>query len=127
MKRTKTELKAELMQQAELLVDKLLDWTDETERPTLAQIEDIVLKLRQQMGAGMAKAVIEAQAASRPVPGPRCPKCGQEMHYKDTKQDTVTSRVGELGLQRGYYYCERCRAGSFPPGSATGGERYSLE
>ncbi len=116
MKRTRAELKTELMTQAEVLIDELLDWSADTPAPTLTQIEDVILNLRKRLSEQMALAVIEAQDATRPVPGPRCASCGREMHYKDRKANTVESRVGILALARGYYYCETCRTGLFPPG-----------
>ena len=116
MKRTRAEMKADLTKLADEVMDELLDWTAGTPRPTLTQIEDIVLKLRQRLSEQMAHAVIEAQEATRPVPGPSCPTCGREMHYKDKKANTVESRVGQLPVRRGYYYCETCCSGLFPPG-----------
>jgi hypothetical protein len=116
MNDTRAELKAELMTEAEGLIDELVAWTADTPAPTLTQIEDIVLKLRQRLSERMALAVIETQAAVRPVPGPSCPTCGHEMHYKDRKANTVESRVGCLPLERGYYYCQPCKSGLFPPG-----------
>jgi hypothetical protein len=115
MKRKRSEVRAELLKKAELLIDELLDWTDETKAPDLTQIEDIVLKLRKQMGEQMALSVIDEQAALRPSPGPKCPNCQREMHYKDVKANTVESRVGALALERGYYYCQTCQTGLFPP------------
>ena len=116
MKRTRAETKADLTKLADEVIDELLDWTEDTAAPTLTQIEDIVLKLRRRLSERMAQAVIESQESIRPVPGPTCPTCGHEMHYKDQKPNTVESRVGVLPLTRGYYYCETCRAGLFPPG-----------
>ena len=116
MNETHVKLKTELMSEAEGIIDELVAWTADTPAPNLTQIEDIVLKLRQRLSERMALAVIEAQATVRPVPGPSCPTCGGEMHYKDRKANTVESRVGSLGLKRGYYYCEACRRGLFPPG-----------
>lgn len=127
MKRIRAELKTELLAQAEVLIDELLDWTVDTPGPTLTQIEDVILKLRKRLSEQMALAVIQAQDAVRPVPGPRCPACEREMHYKDMKDNTVESRVGGLPLARGYYYCEHCQAGLFPPGSTTGAVGQALE
>ena len=116
MKRTRIEMKAELMRQAEVLVDELLDWNEQTAQPTLTQIEEVILQLRQRMSEQMGLTVIESQAATRPVPCPRCPTCQGEMHYKDMKGNTLESQIGQLTLRRGYYYCETCRTGLFPPG-----------
>jgi hypothetical protein len=115
MTEMRTDLKSELMTEAEGIIDELVAWTAETPAPNLTQIEDVVLKLRQRLSERMALAVIEAQASVRPVPGPSCATCGREMHYKDRKGHTVESRVGQLPLARGYYYCETCTSGLFPP------------
>ncbi|HKZ86338.1 MAG TPA: hypothetical protein VJ793_22125 [Anaerolineae bacterium] len=127
MRRTRAELRAELMGQAEILIDELLTWQEQTPQPSLTQIEDVILNLRKRMSEHMAVAVIEAQDTTRPLPGPRCATCQREMHYKDMKPHTVESRVGSLPLARGYYYCETCQAGLFPPGSAAPSVGYALE
>ena len=115
MKRTRAQLKAELMAQAEEVVDELLDWHAGTEAPTFSEVEDAVLKLRKRMSEQMTTAVIEDQEAVRPVPGPACPECGREMHYKGMKAVSIEGRTGKVDLLRGYYYCDRCRGGLFPP------------
>lgn len=71
------------MQQAELLIDQLLDWNEHTAEPNLTHIEEIVLQLRKQLGEHMALAVIDHQATKRPTSGPCCQQCQREMHYKD--------------------------------------------
>ena len=113
---TRAELRAKLLAAAEQAIDELLDWTDQTPRPNLTQIENAVLKMRKQLSEQAAQAVIESQGAQRPVPGPLCPTCQREMHYKDTKAQTVESRVGRLRIVRGYYYCAHCQQSLFPPG-----------
>ena len=112
---TRAEIRAKLVAEAEQAIDELLDWTDHTPRPNLTQIEKAVLKMRRHVSEQAAQAVIEAQATQRPVPGPLCPTCQREMHYKDTKAQTVESRVGHLRIARGYYYCETCHQSLFPP------------
>ncbi|HTP06618.1 MAG TPA: hypothetical protein VMP08_00090 [Anaerolineae bacterium] len=113
---TRAAIRAILLAEAEQAIDELLDWTDQTPHPNLTQIENAVLTMRRQLSERAAQAVIEAQDAQRPVPGPLCPTCQREMHYKDTKAQTVESRVGHLRIARGYYYCETCRQSLFPLG-----------
>ena len=115
MKRTRDQLRAELLSEAEEVIDELLDWHEGTAAPTLTEIEDVVLKLRKQLGERMAGTVLEDQEAVHPVPGPDCPSCGQEMHYKGMKEVTVEGRNGTMKLERAYYYCSPCRQGFFPP------------
>jgi uncharacterized protein with PIN domain len=116
MSPTRADIRAKLLAEAEQAIDELLDWTDQTPRPNLTQIENAVLKMRRQLSEQAAQAVIDAQDAQRPVPGPLCLMCQREMHYKDTKAQTVESRVGPLRIARGYYYCEQCQQSLFPPG-----------
>jgi hypothetical protein len=127
MKRTHEQLKAELLAAAEEVIDELLEWHEGSEEPTLTEIEDVILELRKRMGERMEQAVIEEQEATHPVPGPACPTCGREMHYKGMKKLTVRGRTGDIELERAYYYCDRCRGGLFPPGSTTEAESEALE
>lgn len=113
--RSRAESKAKLMEIAEAEIEQLLDWREATEGPDLSRIEAVVLRIRQRLGESMTEEVIANQAAVRPVPGPKCPECKQEMHYKGMKQKEITSLIGEVKLERGYYYCDHCQSGLFPP------------
>ena len=114
-KPARAALKAELLAKAEATIDQFLDWVEQTDRPNLTQIEEAVLEFRQQMGQAMAETAVQAQPSVTPVPGPACPQCGCEMHYKDDKRKTLTARVGNVNVERSYYYCPHCQAGLFPP------------
>ncbi len=116
MKQTRAERKIALLRQAEALADELPVWEDKHQRRTLTELEDIVLKRRKRMGEQMARSVVDDQAASSPVPGPKCPDCGREMHAKSRKPRRVESRAGGVPLERTYYYCNHTRRGCFPPG-----------
>lgn len=119
--KSRAESKTKLMGIAEKGIEELMEWIEATEAPDLGEIEAKVLGLRKRIGEAMAEEVIGQQESVRPVPGAQCSRCGQEMHYKGMKNKVISSLVGEVELKRGYYYCDRCRTGLFPPGQAVGG------
>jgi hypothetical protein len=127
MPRPRAEVKAELEAEAARLIEALLDWTDKTEAPNLTQIEDEVLKLRQQFAEKLAEAAVERQATTDPLTV-ACPQCGRAMHQKKRRhRRRVESRVGGVALSRSYYYCDPCRVGLFPPGPPTASGRPAVE
>ncbi len=111
-----TGLEAALKAQADRLIRQFVEALEENPAPTLAEIEEAALRFRQHLGQAAAELALQHQAEAPTVPGPACPQCGREMHWKDRKGKTLLAQVGELHLERGYYYCSRCRRGLFPPG-----------
>ena len=116
MRQTRAQKEAALRAAAEEMIQQFLDWEEQAVEPDLTAIEDVVLKLRQDLGERMAEVAISDQAATQPAEGRRCPQCGEPMRYKGQKALDVESRVGQLAVARGYYYCARCQGGLFPPG-----------
>jgi len=116
MKPTRAELREKLVSEAIAKIDEVLDWTDSNSKPTLTDIEEIVLKVRKEFGQVLAQTVVSAQESAQVVPGPKCVKCGREMHVKGRKGKGIESRVGLVQTERTYYYCSHCRRGLFPPG-----------
>jgi len=115
MRRTREQIQAELMAEAKVVIEELLEWERQAWAPNLTEMEDEVLKLRQRLGQRLLKAVIEDQEARQPSEAPQCPKCGRAMRYKGQKETDIESRLGALKVERGYYYCARCESGLFPP------------
>jgi hypothetical protein len=116
MRYTRKQKEARLLAEAQSVIEELLDWEEQTDKPNLTQIEDVVLRLRERLGQRMAEVVIDDQDARQPVAAPACPLCGEVMRYKGQKGTDVVSRIGDLDLERGHYYCARCHSGLFPPG-----------
>jgi uncharacterized protein with PIN domain len=108
-------MKAELMMEAEIVIDALLDQQERWEEPTLMQIEDVILDLRKQLSERMTEVVLQGEGNVQPAEDSVCPSCGEEMTYKGRRGTTVESRVGAIRLERGYWHCDRCKSGLFPP------------
>lgn len=119
MKLTRAQKKAKLQAAAEVVIEQLLEWDEQNQAPNMTQIEDEVLKLRQQFGQRMAGVVLEGQVAQPPVENPLCIKCGKPLRYKGQKRKGVESRLGEVKVKRGYYTCKDCASRFFPPRPTT--------
>ena len=115
MSKSRAEVKAEIMEMVEARLEKLLSWEAKRERPTLSEIEEQVLAFRRTVSERVTEKLIEKQEGVKPVGGVNCPACGQKMKYKDMQPKQVSSLVGELRLERGYYHCQGCQRGFFPP------------
>ena len=120
MARNKSERKAELLAKAERMIDELLEWEAETEKPTFVAIENEIMKLRQQMDEAMMKDVMREQASTQEKGMPLCESCGGEMEHKGRQERKIGGWVGETKVQRVYYYCPKCRTGFSPSGPSAG-------
>lgn len=69
MKHTREQKEAELFSEAQALIEEFLDWEEQTDKPNLTQIEDIVLRLRERLGQRMAAVALADQDAKQPVEG----------------------------------------------------------
>ena len=119
MRHTRKQKEARLLAEAKSVIEEFLNWEEQTDKPNLTQIEDVVLRLRERLGQSMTEVAIDDQDAKQPAEAPACPTCGEPMRYKGQKGTGVTSRLGDIDLERGHYYCARCQRGLFPPGPAT--------
>ena len=114
MRRTRGQMEEALAGVMRKNTQELLDWCEETPKPTLEQIEERVLSWREALGKATTELIVGNQEARAPAVV-RCPRCGQEAEHKGLRVVNIESRVGPLKIERVYYYCPRCRAGFFPP------------
>jgi len=119
-------LRGQFMAKAEQIFEQALAQGSEVEL-NLSQIEAAVGELKFELTSLLVESMVEVQAKRQSGPGPACPGCRQEMHYKGVKRRRVVTTQGEIDLSRPYYYCERCHRGLFPPGPTIGGEPAGLE
>lgn len=115
MKKSREEVEQEIRVKAEKLIAETLANLDQIGKPTLTDIEGEILKMRQALSEEMARLIIQAQEDVHPEGGVVCHQCGQRMQDKGEKEKTVDSLIGQVHLERSYYYCPTCREGLFPP------------
>jgi hypothetical protein len=109
------------------LLQEAVSWQAAHPHASMEELEVMMLQLRKAFGERLAGIMLQHREAQRPVPGPVCPECGQEMHYKGEKRREIPSTLGDIPVERGYYYCSACRQSVFPPGSGVGSDRERLE
>jgi len=114
MTQTREELRRELQQKTEVLIEGILNWHETNEAPSMNDIEKEVLKIRKVLGEEIAELLIREQATTRPKKAPDCPCCTQAMAYKGQKRRTMDSLLGYVELERASYYCSTCKSGLFP-------------
>jgi hypothetical protein len=114
---TDEELKARMKAKADEAIERLLAEKKSPDEISLSDIERAVQQVGEAIQAELTAGLVEQVSRREPaVPGPACPQCGQEMHYKGMKPKHVVTETGEVTVERAYYYCETCRTGLFPPG-----------
>ena len=114
MRRTRAQMEEVLASMMCEKAQELLDWRAETSKPTLEQIEEKMLSWREAVGKSMTELMLGNEETCSPAVV-NCPACGQEAENKGTRVVRIESRVGELEIERVYYYCPQCQAGFFPP------------
>ena len=121
MKRTRAQIKAEIMKRFEGEVDQLLSWQEKAKRPNLTQFENEIMAARKEIGIEMMRAMLQGEPAGTPIEAPMCAKCGKAMENKGKRPQVIETRVGTIQIERTYYACPECGEGFFPPGSSTQG------
>ena len=116
MQKSKKQLKANFLKEAEKVFDELMAWDEAIVEPKMKEIEMKVLEMRKRLGEDLARGIVSRQEKRQPAEKQICDQCGEQMENKGLKRKVTESMVGEIELEREYYYCEKCKQGHFPPG-----------
>jgi DNA-directed RNA polymerase subunit RPC12/RpoP len=116
------ELKARLMAEMEAEIEKLLEGSGDRGTVTLTEIEQAVEEAGRRIQQRLVERLVEEAAQEQGQERVSCPECGGKLHYKGQKGRWVATTVGEVKVERGYFYCATCGKGVFPPGSEMGNE-----
>lgn len=112
-------------QQRQALRQKLHEhfdrWLDELEtqlpepQPTLAQVSETIWTLRQSLTSGVVQTIVEqTHQAERQQKSLRCATCERLLKARPAVSRTARTLVGDVEIERPYFYCRSCRLGTYP-------------
>lgn len=118
--RVRGEVRASLHERFDRWLDTVEEGVKENS-PTLEQLTQEVLAMRQELTGMVAEAVAELK--HRKAMEQRtmaCPHCGRTLQSRGLHTRMVDTMVGRLELKRPYFYCVRCQEGFYPLDEALG-------
>lgn len=102
-------------------------WLDELEtqlpepKPTLTQVSETIWTLRQSLTAGVAQTIVEqTHQGEREQKSLRCATCERLLKARPPVSRTARTLVGDVEIERPYFYCRSCRLGTYPLDGALG-------
>lgn len=98
-------------------MEEVMDGTmDEIKKPsTLWDITEGIRKQREDLMGTVAREWIEREYASYlHQECARCPLCGQWLKRQGLCERTLETMIGEIAIQRPYFYCPDCHHGFYP-------------
>ncbi len=103
------------------LHDHFDQWLDELEtqlpeaEPTVAQVSETIWALRQALTAGVAQTIVEqAHREERDRAYRKCATCARLLKARSAVSRTAHTMIGNIEVQRPYFYCRDCRLGRYP-------------
>jgi Uncharacterised protein family (UPF0236) len=103
------------------LHERFDQWLDQLESalpegaPTLGQVSETVWTLRQQLTSGVAETIVQhTYQEEQHRPHMPCPTCARRLTARGPVHRCVETLVGTIALERPYFYCLGCRAGTSP-------------
>jgi hypothetical protein len=107
-----------LRQQLHERFDRWLDAVEAqlpTSELTLAQVSETIWALRQQLTGGVAQTIIEhTHQEEQRRKSLQCATCAHLLRARPVVSRTVETLIGEIEVQRPYFYCPHCHRGRYP-------------
>lgn len=114
---SRAQRRAECVQAAEEMVDRLEAWYDAHPEASFGEIEQQARQERRELMGQVLGVLINGRDVGVSTEAPCCECCGVEMEFKGYRQWTVRGLEGDTCLERGYYVCPECAGQTiFPPG-----------
>jgi Uncharacterised protein family (UPF0236) len=96
-------------------------WLDELEtqlpeaEPTVAQVSETIWALRQRLTAGVAQTIVDhTHQEERDREYLNCATCDRLLKARPAVSRTTQTMIGDLEVQRPYFYCRECPRGWSP-------------
>ena len=103
------------------LHDRFDRWLDELEtqlpeaEPTITQVSEAIWTLRQALTAGVAQTIIEhTHQEERDRAYLKCATCDRLLKARPAVSRTAQTLIGDIEVQRPYFYCRDCHLGCYP-------------
>jgi hypothetical protein len=103
-------------QRAEAAFGRMFEGKSQEELVTLTQREDRAMSIAKELAAFLLEEHVATDSAAHPTEASMacCPKCGQagtpaEREGEELPERVVTTRAGDIGLERERWECVKCR------------------
>jgi hypothetical protein len=96
---------------------ELFEWSNDEEidhEPTLVEIEDKIREWIEQIGEDTQLLVLEGMDRYRHKGKQNCPQCGEEVYWGRYEPRNYITTLGEMELERAYFYHSACHCGWVP-------------
>lgn len=114
MRSDREHLEQELRGKAEEAIRKLLDALPDKVEITMDDMETLTGEMGHELMQGTMQSLGESQQTEPNEV--RCEPCNTAMHKRGKRKKQVITLRGEIEVERQYYVCPCCDAGTFPPG-----------
>ena len=112
MPKSETELEERLVTQARIVIHKLLARKAGRHDLSMNEMEKVVGDLERDIGQAIMQELVED---SQVTGSGLCPTCQGKLRFKGKKTKHMITLRGEIEVERGYYLCQACGSGYFPP------------